>query len=70
MPLQGGTIKDSVEVTLKMPSQWLNPNIDNGKYYLAQGNREGGLIIKTVNSKAIRENSMNQILVIGDESNA
>lgn len=66
----GGTIKDSVEVTLKMPSQWLNPNIDNGKYYLAQGNREGGLIIKTVNSKAIRENSMNQILVIGDESNA
>ncbi|MUK31524.1 hypothetical protein GNP44_15740 [Aliivibrio fischeri] len=66
----GGTVKDSVEVTLKMPSQWLNPNIDNGKYYLAQGNREGGLIIKTVNSKAISENSMNQILVIGDESNA
>ncbi|OCH06604.1 T6SS effector BTH_I2691 family protein [Aliivibrio fischeri] len=66
----GGTVKDSVEVTLKMPSQWLNPNIDNGKYYLAQGNREGGVIIKTVNSKAIRENSMNQVLVTGDKTNA
>ncbi|MFA1559473.1 T6SS effector BTH_I2691 family protein [Aliivibrio fischeri] len=66
----GGTVKDSVEVTLKMPSQWLNPNIDNGKYYLAQGNREGGVIIKTVNSKTIRENSMNQVLVTGDKTNA
>ena len=66
----GGTVKDSVEVKLKMPSQWLNPDIDNGQNYLAQGNREGGLIIKPVNSKVIRENSMNQILVIGDKSNA
>ncbi|CED71513.1 membrane protein [Aliivibrio wodanis] len=65
----GGTVKDGVEIELKMPFQWLNSDIDNKRYYLAQGNREGDLIIRTLNDKTIREKSMNQVLVVRDNNN-
>lgn len=65
----GGTVKDDVEIELKMPFQWLNSDIDNKRYYLAQGNREGDLIIRTLNDKTIREKSMNQVLVVRDNNN-
>jgi len=65
----GGSVKDDVEIELKMPFQWLNSDIDNKRYYLAQGNCEGDLIIRTLNDKTIREKSMNKVLVVRDNNN-
>ncbi|MHC5780581.1 hypothetical protein [Aliivibrio fischeri] len=66
----GGTIKDSVEVKLKMPFKWLNSNIKSDIYYLARGSNEGGIVVKIVNETKACDDTVNKLLVSGDKDHA
>jgi len=66
----GGTIKDSVEVKLKMPFKWLSSNIKSDIYYLARGSNEGGVVVKIVNETKACDDAVNKLLVPGDKDNA
>ncbi|MDD9173749.1 hypothetical protein ERW49_07925 [Aliivibrio finisterrensis] len=66
----GGTVKDSVEVKLKMPFQWLNSNIKSDIYYLARGNNEGAILVKRLNETNACDGTENKLLVPGDKDHA
>ncbi|MGR6839615.1 hypothetical protein ACU5DF_11075 [Aliivibrio wodanis] len=66
----GGTVKDDVEVELKMPSNGSKNDIEYESHYLASGKKEGSLVIKSLSNKTIKGESLRGVLLVGEENNA
>ncbi|MUK93546.1 hypothetical protein GNP80_14020 [Aliivibrio fischeri] len=66
----GGTVKDDVEVELKMPSNGSKNDIEYESHYLASGKKEGSLVIKSLSNKTIKGESLRGVLLVGEGNNA